>query len=306
MSERLNDQIDVLGDVLQTLSFRGSIFFQSELAAPWGMTLGPVGVPQFHVALSGECFIGGEGMDTVKVEDMDIIMMPNGHSHWIADQPGRKLVASENARDACELGNPLFQSGEVTNRLLCGLVHFDKTSPHPILDSLPEVLHFPKLKPTEPVWMTVMLIDAEIRRSNSHLSQIVDRLTEVLFLQLLNHYVKENRQESGFLAALSDRRIHKALKLIHQEPGFDWSLSTLGDQVGMSRATLVRNFQNTVGVTPMAYIKNWRIMKAYNAIKNSSTPLEQIAESMGYSSTRTLTRAFERQYGCTPSEMRRS
>lgn len=306
MSERLNEEIDVLGDVLHTLSFRGSIFFQSELAAPWGMSLEPVGIPRFHVALSGECFVGGDGIDTVKVEGMDIVMIPNGHSHWIADQPGRKLVPSESAGEACELGNPLFQSGQVTNRLMCGLVHFDRASPHPILDSLPEVLHFPKLKSTEPVWMTVMLIDAEIRRSRNHHSQIVDRLTEVLFLQLLNHYVSENRQASGFLAALSDRRIHRALTLIHQQPDFDWTLTALGERVGMSRATLVRHFQNTVGVAPMAYIKSWRIMKAYNAIKNSSAPLEQIAESMGYASARTLARAFERQYGCTPSEMRRA
>ncbi len=108
------------------------------------------------------------------------------------------------------------------------------------------------------------------------------------------------------LGALRDRRVYRALTLIHQEPDFNWSLSSLGERVGMSRATLVRHFQDAVGVAPMTYIKNWRLMKAYNATKHTSAPLEQIATSIGFASARTLARAFERQYGFTPNELRRA
>lgn len=304
VSEPLNDNMDVLGDVLETLRFRGSIFFRSELAAPWGMSLEPTGIPRFHIAFSGNCFVGTNADETVQVQEMGIVMLPKGHSHWIADQPGRELVPSERAGDACELGVPMFQDGEITNRLMCGLVHFDKEAPHPMLDSMPEVVHFPHLNSNDPAWMTVMLIDSEIRRTHDHRTPIIDRLTEVLFLQLLNHYVRENADATGFLAALRDRRVHRALTLIHREPEFEWTLSSLGERVGMSRATLTRHFQEAVGVAPMAYITNWRIMKAYNAIKTSATPLEQIARATGFASARTLTRAFQRQYGCTPTELR--
>jgi transcriptional regulator GlxA family with amidase domain len=74
----------------------------------------------------------------------------------------------------------------------------------------------------------------------------------------------------------------------------------------MSRATLVRRFQDAVGVAPMTYIKNWRMMKAYGAIKYTHAPLEEIAASMGFASARTLAKAFERQYGFTPTELRRT
>ena len=74
MSERLNNdpEFDVIGDVLDTLRFRGSIFFRSELAAPWGMSLEPTGVPRFHVALSGNCFVGSDDNDAVRVDEMGI------------------------------------------------------------------------------------------------------------------------------------------------------------------------------------------------------------------------------------------
>lgn len=307
MSERINKdekEFDVIGDVLETLRFRGSIFFRSDLAAPWGMSLDEADIPRFHIAMSGSCYVGSDSVAPINVKHMDIVMLPSGRSHWIADQPGRKLIPSQQAGEACELGNPLFQNGEITQSLMCGLVNYDQASSHPILDSLPQVLHFPKLTSQDPIWMTVMLIESEMQRTRSKGSSIVDRLTEVLFLQLLNRYVYKNQQLSGFFAGLRDKRIHSALTLIHQEPEFNWSIAALGERVGMSRATLVRHFQSSIGLAPMAYIINWPMMKAYNLIKHSNDSLDQVAEQVGFASARTLSKAFQRQYSCTPSELR--
>ena len=115
MPERLNPepQFDVLGDVLETLRFRGSLFFSSELAAPWGISLSEMGIPRFHIVLSGECFVGSGDREVVKAGGADIVMLPNGSSHWIADKPGRQLVSSARAGEACELGSPLFQQGAI-------------------------------------------------------------------------------------------------------------------------------------------------------------------------------------------------
>ena len=115
-------------------------------------------------------------------------------------------------------------------------------------------------------------------RTGARGGTIVDRLTEVLFLQLLDYYVENNESSSGFLVALrdrrsqiadcrlqiadrksqiADRRLQYALALVHTEPAFNWTLAALGERVGMSRATLVRHFHNAVGVAPMTYVANW-------------------------------------------------
>ena len=307
MSKRLNHDpdFDVLSDVLDTLRFHGSIFFRSELAVPWGLHLGTTHCPRFHISLSGNCFVGDDNDQVFKVEEMGIAMLPTGNSHWIADQPGRKLVSSERAAEACELNNPLFQQGEITNRLMCGIVNYDQESPHPLLNALPEILNFPSFTVGEPIWSTILLIDAEMNRTNSHGGIIVDRLTEVLFLQLLNYHAENSRDLAGFLIALRDKRLQRALSLIHSNPSYDWTLSTLGEKIGMSRATLVRHFRETIGIAPISYIQNWRIMKAYNLVKYTSSSLEQIAESVGFSSARALTKSFQRYYDYTPNELRR-
>lgn len=308
MSEQLNNpqDFDVLDDVLTTLRFRGSIFFRSQLAAPWGIALQKTGLPRFHIALSGTCFVGSEGHEAVEVMQKDIVMLPGGNAHWIADKPGRKLVPDSDAGEACQLGNPLFQNGEITNQIMCGIVNYDRQGAHPILDSLPEVIHFPMLKPDEPIWMTVALMNAEIQRLQKQDDPIIDRLTEVLFLQLLYKFASNNEGACGFLAALKDRRLYQALTLIHQSPEFNWSLEELGNRVGMSRATLVRHFESSIGIAPMTYLRNWRLLKAHNMIKYTITPIEQIAIAVGFASAASLNKAFVRFYQCTPSELRRN
>lgn len=298
---------DVLSDVLETLRFQGSIFFRSKLASPWGMSLQKLENPRFHIALSGSCFVGidNDTQETINLQEMDIIMLPHGEMHWIADKPGRRLTPSEQAADACELGSPLFQDGEITNSLICGLISYDKDVLHPILDSLPSVLHLSGIKHNDSIWMTILLIDAESENAQNTHTAIIDRLTEVLFLQLLERHIFENDELSGFFAALRNQRVHRALELIHANPEYPWSLESLTERVNMSRATLIRQFKDTVGVPPMTYILNWRMIKTRHLLKNSSKSTDQISELVGFSTARTLSKAFKRYYGLTPNQLRR-
>lgn len=297
---------DVLGDVLETLRFRGSIFMRSELAAPWGMSLAPQPLPRFHVVFNGRCFIGAPQADPVEAGEMDIVLLPNGSPHWIADQPGRELVLSERASEMCELGAPLFQDGDITHRIMCGIVHYDHDAPHPLLSSMPELLHFQKFELADPIWATVLSIDTELKRQGSNSGPIIDRLTEVLVLQLIRQAVESSVDSTGFFAALRDRRLSQALALIHSDPAFDWTLDILGERVGMSRTTLIRHFQDALGEAPMTYLTNWRLMKALRLVQDTAFPLELIADRVGFASARTLSRAFQRQYRQTPNQIRKA
>jgi len=303
-----DSSVDVLADVLDTLRFRGSVFFRSKLAAPWGMSLSKLKNPRFHIALSGNCYIGIDNVNkhVINVKSMDIVMLPQGEMHWIADQPGRKLTPSEQAGDACELGMPLFQSGKITNKLICGLIDYDKDMIHPVIDSLPQVMHFSGIDHGDPIWMTVLLIDAEMETKQVSQTSIVDRLTEVLFMQLLNRYIIENKEITGFFAALHDKRIYKALELIHRKPNYEWTLDLLAEQANVSRATLTRQFKATVGVAPITYLFNWRMTKAYHLLKHTNNTVTMVADEVGFSTAKTFAKAFKRQYGSTPSELRRN
>lgn len=301
-----HNAFDVLGDVLETLRFRGNIFFRSRLAAPWGMQLEPTMAPRFHIAMEGDCVIGvGEGNRQVPLKHREIAVLPHGDMHWIADQENRSLTPSKQAGEACELGNPLFQQGKITNKLICGIVNYDEAMAHPILDGLPDVMHFRDLDADAPVWLSVRLIDFEMESSHGRRNAVVDRLTEVLFLQLLYCYLDENPDVAGFLSALKNPRVRRLLELIHQRPEAPWTVEQLGEWVGMSRATVIRHFNNTVGMPPQEYIANWRMMKARNYIQHSALSSEDIADRLGFASARTLGKAFQRCFGSTPAQFRK-
>jgi AraC-like DNA-binding protein len=299
-------QFDVLGDVLEALRFRGTIFLRSKLAAPWGMSVDAAEFPRFHIALSGGFYVGAEtiGMP-IEVREMDIVMLPGGESHWVADRPGRTLVASTQASEACELGTPLFQKGEITNNLMCGLVRFDRQMTHALLNALPNIIHIQDTEHGSPIWRLVELIDSELFRSGKLGGPVVDRLSEVLFMQLLQEFIDRTEMATGFIAALRDRRLSRALGLIHQRPDQDWTIGTLAEQVGMSRSTLVRHFSEVIGVPPIEYLIQWRLLKAHTLVKHSTESLERIAERVGFASAQTLTKAFKRQFGYSPASLRK-
>ena len=309
VSNRINsstDNFSVLDDVLQTLRFSGSVFFRSELAAPWGMSLDKLTRPRFHISLKGDFLVGVENSNkAVAINEMDIVMLPHGEMHWIADKKESERISSSVAANACELGSPKFQLGNITNKVICGLVHFDDEMSHPILDSLPSILHFSNIHDNDSIWMTVKLLEKETSKIQGNRNLIVDRLTEVLFLQLMHKFIEETAELSGFFAGLRDQRVKKVLELIHQRPQFAWTLEMLGDRVGMSRATLVRQFKLAVGMPPMTYISQWRMMKAYELLKYTNRSVEYVAESVGFSSSRTLTKAFQRHFELTPKEVRK-
>jgi AraC-like DNA-binding protein len=270
------------------------------------MKLDAVMAPRFHIALHGDCVIGaGKDNTLVQLKHMDVVMLPHGNMHWIADHPGRELVPSEMAGEACELGQPMFQQGEITNKLICGIVHYEKAMLHPLLDALPEVMHFSGIESDDPIWTTILLIDAQMENTTVPRTTLVDRLTEVLFLQLLYRYVDQNPELPGFLFALSDRRIYRMLELIHREPEASWTLESLGNRIGMSRATVARQFHKIVGIPPLQYISNWRMMKTHHLAKYSTLSFDEIADQVGFSGARALSRAFLRKYGYTPSQLRK-
>jgi AraC-like DNA-binding protein len=297
-------EIEVLDDILETLRFRGSIFFHSSLAAPWGMSLTSSTTPRFHVALEGGFYVGTSDRQ-VSVRPMEIVMLPTGDMHWIADQANRKLVPSERAGEACELGQPLFQQGDITNRLMCGVVEYDDAISHPIISALPSIFHISDIHHEDSIWMTVQQIDREINRGGNKKNSIIDRLTEVLFIQLIKQHISENNHLKGFLSALREPRIGKTLQLIHKNPEVHWTLDMISEEVGMSRATLQRKFKSELDMSPIMYLNRWRIAKAYQLVKYSSQSLDRVAGSIGFSDARTMRTAFHRQYGITPSELRR-
>ena len=135
---------------------------------------------------------------------------------------------------------------------------------------------------------------------------VIDRLAEVLFIQVLRAYLGRTIQPHNYLSALTDPEIGSALQLIHTQPEANWTLENIAFQVGLSRTAFANRFRDLVGLTPMRYITGWRMQKARRLLQESDMPLAAIAHQVGYTSEAAFSRAFRREFDQNPGAMRRA
>jgi AraC-like DNA-binding protein len=110
---------------------------------------------------------------------------------------------------------------------------------------------------------------------------------------------------TGWLAGVRDRVVGAALKHLHSAPSAEWTLQNLAQESGTSRSVLADRFQTLVGVTPMHYLTQLRMLLAANMLRRGTAPIGQIAEEVGYQTDSAFSRAFRREYGCAPAAWRR-
>ena len=73
----------------------------------------------------------------------------------------------------------------------------------------------------------------------------------------------------------------------------------------MSRTTFAERFRTVAGVAPLAYLTQWRMRLAEQALRDDArTPVASIAGSVGYTSESAFSNAFKRATGKSPRSYR--
>lgn len=132
-------------------------------------------------------------------------------------------------------------------------------------------------------------------------------LIDSLLLYILRAWLDEQPADTacGWAAALRDRAVASALSAIHDDPSAPWTVASLADRAGLSRAGFARRFAEQVGEPPLAYLTRWRMTTAAKLLRESDTPLSIVADRTGYGSEYALGKAFKREYGQAPGSYRR-
>jgi len=133
---------------------------------------------------------------------------------------------------------------------------------------------------------------------------VLDRLAEAMFVLVLRHHMTRAPEVTGFLAALKDERVARALASLHRKPGEAWRVNTLAREAGMSRTVFAERFALLLGRTPMQYLAAWRMHLADEMLKSRSS-VAQVADRLGYQTETAFRRAFKRVRGVGAGDVRR-
>lgn len=186
--------------------------------------------------------------------------------------------------------------------MVCAHLAFEGGAGNPIAAALPPVVCLPleELGGAAPV---LGLLFEEAFEQRCGRVALVERLLEVVMIQVLRHLMESGQVQGGMLSGLSHPRLRGALVALHESPASDWTLDALAREAGMSRSVFAAAFRETVGTTPGQYLQNWRIALAQQALRRGR-PLKVVAADVGYGSETALSRAFKAQTGQSPRAWR--
>jgi AraC-like DNA-binding protein len=174
-----------------------------------------------------------------------------------------------------------------------------------VLELLPPVL---LLKPTaDGGWLEAilrrMVSESALERPGQRVA--LSRLTEVLFVEALRSWIASlSPGQGGWLGAISDPHIGPALKLIHENPERPWSLSDLGQRVGLGRSAFSARFTRLVGQSMQRYVIERRMAEAAFLLETSDEPIARIASRVGYETAAAFSKLFHRHHGLSPGRYR--
>lgn len=101
-----------------------------------------------------------------------------------------------------------------------------------------------------------------------------------------------------------ENNINAAIKFISMNYKEELSIETISNNIGFSKYYFCKIFKQQMGVTIHQYVNEFRINKAKELLAYSKLSINSIASQVGFKTTLTFLRAFERSVHMTPSEYR--
>jgi AraC-like DNA-binding protein len=312
---------DVLSEMLRAVRLSGAVFFNGCFTAPFRVVSPKQfdeGTPMahlrhisiFHLFAQGRCSFRTASGRCCEVGAGDLLLIPfaDAHTFWNGD-PTETVTAPEIVRPGPIEGMwaANYGGGGDATRVVCGYLESSEFLFAPVFRTLPDVL----VENTNDdsigalIASTVREIVALVESATPGSQAMLGRLMELLFVEVLRRHVTRLPTNSiGWLAALNDPLVGRALQLVHADPARRWTADDLAREAGASRTVLAERFNGLLGRPPIDYVTSWRIQLAAERLRNSHDPIATIAADVGYESEAAFNRAFKRLTGVTPGKWR--
>jgi AraC-like DNA-binding protein len=308
----LPEPADPLGETLHMLRLTGTLYCRGEFTAPFAIEIPELeGVMTFLVVTSGRCWLQVTDAEPRLLDQGNLALIPHGIPHILSSDPALKPeplfdLPVEKISDRYECIRH-GGGGELT-RTMYGVVRFDDVAARHLLRLLPQTIYIDGWHDDAGGWLqsTLRFIASEAASLKPGGETVITRLADVVVIQAIRSWLESSADaDQGWLAALRDRQIGRALALIHKDPANDWGVASLADAVAMSRSAFSARFTQLVGLSPGRYLTDWRMQVARTRLLDSAEPVARIAEELGYQSEAAFCRAFKRTFQLSPGRVRR-
>jgi YesN/AraC family two-component response regulator len=148
-----------------------------------------------------------------------------------------------------------------------------------------------------------VLSESDLERCNRGVAAI---LSKGLFsaAETLDH-IEAVLARQRTLGRATQQLVRLATACIHSRYAEAITREDIARQVGISADYLTDCFRKELGITPMTYLRRFRIHRARELLETTDQSIMQIALQTGFSDGAYFTRTFQREVGMTPRAYRR-
>ncbi|MDO5500806.1 MAG: AraC family transcriptional regulator [Propionibacteriaceae bacterium] len=305
--------MDPLSDFLAQPRARDAFLLRVIMGRPWRLSVADEAPLSIVPILKGRAWYSADRAPAIQLTAGDVIVVRAPTSYVLSSAPdaaGGALIGMGQAcsgPDGRDLSAPLTNGvrawGNTVNgddEMLVGSYRSDSEMGRLMLQALP-----PSFVVHDPAPQMVHLLAQEISRDDWGQNSVLDRLLDVLLVATLRAWLNtRDGQSANLLAAPRDGAVRAVTEAIHAHPEAEWSVDTLAERAGISRAALSRRFASVVGVSPMQYLTRWRLAIGADLLDRTDSTIAAIAHQVGYGSPFSFSAAFKRRYGLSPQVFR--
>ena len=303
--------MDALGGLLDGVRARDAFVLRLSLDPPWSMRIQDDAPLTLICMTQGDAMIVTDSGESFELRPGDVAVA-RGVEHYrfaanavtepqVVIHPGNHCTTlrGEDLRFEMSVGVRTWgNTAEGADRaVICAYEGRSEVSSR-LLNALPTVL---VLRDEE--WQTplVDLLAAEAGRDGAGQEAYLDRLLDLLLMDVLRTWFDRDEQAPTWWDAEHDPVVGPALRLIYNNPEHGWTVANLAAAVGCSRAVFARRFTEQVGEPPIAFLTGWRLALAADLLRGSGDTIASVARRVGYSTPFALSSAFKRAYGVSPN-----
>jgi AraC-like DNA-binding protein len=307
----LQQRLDPLSEVFGSLRIQDAVYRRVEATAPWGVRYsGDVGLRvRFGLMVRGSAFLRFKShRQLISLTSGDLcIFILNDEPFTLVDHPRSSVTEFSELRKLRVDGAIHYGGGGALTTLVSGSFGISEFGAPLISAILPRFLHLRLDQNRSRTFQSVLDILAEETAEPGMASScLISCLYELLFVYAIRAYASSSAAPpKGWLVAISDKHLSKAIEAMHGDVERSWSVASLAREARMSRSAFALKFKTLLGQTPLEYLTQWRMYRASAMIRSNHTSFSEVASAVGYGSESSFSRVFRREMGVAPREYRR-
>ena len=267
---------DKLSQVLNRFNITAGVFYSGNICGLSAFDESPKQEGHLHILYDGEVEVHTADNQRYKIDEPTLIFHPKPGAHRLYGDLGMGA------------------------NLVCATLSYGVNANNILTSALPHLLNVP-LKDSPRLHQVSQWISNEAFADIEGKLVVMNRLCELLLIELFRYLIETSSLKGGVFAGLSHPKISAVLNAIHERQHENWNLDKMAEIANLSRSKFAELFKEVVDQTPADYVTEWRLGIAQELLKKGK-PVGLVANEVGYEDGSALAKVFKKKIGVSPKD----